>query len=71
MNVFLIYLNSGMNIEKRNEKWIRYFFKTNKLLVFSYLYLVKRMKKRKDRKLICLVEKKNEIGINLNYVPNK
>ena len=71
MNVFLIYLNSGMNIEKRNEKWIRYFFKTNKLLVFSYLYLVKKMKKRKDRKLICLVEKKNEIGINLNYVPNK
>ena len=29
-------------------------------LVFSYLYLVRRMEKWKDEKFICLVEKKNE-----------
>ena len=44
-------------------------------LVFSYLYLVRRMEKWKDEKLICLVEKKNEriinkIGINLQLYPN-
>ena len=39
-------------------------------LVFSHLYFVGRMKKWKDEKFICLVEKKNEkieIEVDINF----
>ena len=47
------------------EKWENW-----KNLVFSHLYLVERVKKWKNEKLICLIEKKNErieneVSINL------
>ena len=52
------------------EKW-----EDRRDLVFSYLYLVERMEKWRDEKLICLVEKKNEnmeneVGINLQLCPS-
>ena len=51
------------------EKW-----KDIKNLVFSYMYLVRRIEKWRDGKFICLVEKKNEkmkieISINLQLYP--
>ena len=43
-------------------------------LVFFYMCLVEKMEKWRDRKLICLVKKKNErmkteVGINLQLCP--
>ena len=37
------------------EKW-----QDRRNLVFTHLYLVGRMEKMRDEKLICLIEKKNE-----------
>ena len=42
--------------KKEDRKWEE----DGRDLVFSYLCLVKMMEKLRDRKLICLVEKKNE-----------
>ena len=52
------------------EKW-----EDRKDLVFFHMCLVGRMEKWRDGKLICLVEKKNEmmeneIGINLQLCPH-
>ena len=41
--------------EEEIEKW-----KERRDLVFSHMYLVGKMKKWRDEKFICLVEKKNE-----------
>ena len=39
-----------------------------KSLIFSHMYLVGRIKKRKDRKFLYLVEKKSEIIKNITYI---
>ena len=41
--------------EERIEKW-----EDRRDLVFSHLCLIRKMEKRRDGKLICFVEKKNE-----------
>ena len=46
--------NGGQKM-RENRKW-----EERKNLIFSYLCLIEMMEKWKDRKLICLVEKKNE-----------
>ena len=49
--IFFFIQIQDLNIEKGNEKWIHYFLKPNRILVFSYLCLVKRMKKQRIRNL--------------------
>ena len=44
-------IENGEMIEKWEDK---------KDLVVSHMYLIGRMKKLRDRKLICLIEKKNK-----------
>ena len=39
-----------------------------KSLIFSHMYLVGRIKKRKDKKFLYLVEKKSEIIKNITYI---
>ena len=39
-----------------------------KSLIFSHMYLVGRIKKRKDRKFLYLVEEKSEIIKNITYI---
>ena len=36
--------------------------------IFSHMYLVGRIKKRKDRKFLYLIEKKSEIIKNITYI---
>ena len=43
------------------EKWVdKKWGVDRRNLVFSHLYLVERMEKWRDEKLICLIDKKNE-----------
>ena len=58
-----------MENEKGIEKW-----EDRRDLVFSHLCLVQRIEKLKDKKFICLVEKKsemieNKVNINLQLCP--
>ena len=61
LSVHLLAITIRVHLVGGVEKWEdKKWGNDRKDLVFSYLYLVGMMKMWRDRKLICLVEKKNE-----------
>ena len=61
LSVHLLAIIIRVHLVGAVEKWEdKKWGEDRKDLIFSYLYLVGMMKMWRDRKLICLVEKKNE-----------